>query len=301
MTCVLRINEMSWEREKQRGEATPIAFCSHHCLPKQGGLIGLVEHCYMFEPLTDSELDREAAKRAFAFNVGWPLDPAIFGEYPEEMHKYHGSKLPSFSLEEKNFMKNSTDFIGINHYSAIYTKDCTDSSCSATGNHAIQGFAEKVAERDGVLIGERTGLEYLFVVPRGMEEIVNLIKSRYNNKPMFITENGYSSPDLQENRVSELVNDVKRVEFHTSYLAALAKSMREGADVRGYFVWSLLDSYEWLQGYNVRFGLYYVDRKTLTRIPKLSARWYKNFITNNSVINLQNASKDKRIFRKDVM
>ncbi|MFS7921338.1 putative beta-glucosidase [Helianthus anomalus] len=269
--------------------------------PKQGGLIGLVAHCFMFEPITDSELDHEAAKRAFAFSVGWPLDPAIFGEYPEEMQKYLGSKLPSFSIEEKKFMKNSIDFIGINHYSAIYAKDCTTSSCSATGNRAIQGFVDRVGEHDGVLIGERTGLEYLFVVPRGMGEIVNLIKTRYNNTPMFITENGYSSPNLQEKRVNELVNDVKRVEFHTSYLASLAKSMRDGADVRGYFVWSLMDSYEWLEGYNVRFGLYYVDRQTLTRIPKLSARWYKNFLTNNSVVIDKNASRTKRLFPKDVM
>ncbi|KAL8230187.1 hypothetical protein R6Q59_000460 [Mikania micrantha] len=268
--------------------------------PTQGGLIGLVAHCYMYEPLTDSELDREAAKRAFAFNVGWPLDPSVFGDYPEEMRKYLGNKLPSFSFQEQNFMKNSIDFIGINHYSAIYTKDCTNSSCSAMGNCEIQGFLDKLVERDGVLIGERTGLEYLFVVPRGMEEIVNLIKIRYNNKPMFITENGYSSPNLQEQQVSELVNDVKRIEYHTSYLAYLAKSMRDGADVRGYFVWSFMDGYEWLEGYNVRFGLYYVDRKTLTRVPKLSAKWYKNFLTNNSVLIDQNASSDKRFLQKDV-
>ncbi|KAD4178950.1 hypothetical protein E3N88_27541 [Mikania micrantha] len=268
----------------------------------ESGLIGLVAHCYMYEPLTDSELDREAAKRAFAFNVGWPLDPSVFGDYPEEMRKYLGNKLPSFSFQEQNFMKNSIDFIGINHYSAIYTKDCTNSSCSAMGNCEIQGFLDKLVERDGVLIGERTGLEYLFVVPRGMEEIVNLIKIRYNNKPMFITENGkcYSSPNLQEQQVSELVNDVKRIEYHTSYLAYLAKSMRDGADVRGYFVWSFMDGYEWLEGYNVRFGLYYVDRKTLTRVPKLSAKWYKNFLTNNSVLIDQNASSDKRFLQKDV-
>ncbi|KAK9077507.1 hypothetical protein SSX86_005844 [Deinandra increscens subsp. villosa] len=267
--------------------------------PKQGGLIGLVVHCFMYEPLSDSELDREAAKRAFAFDMGWPLDPVVFGDYPEEMHKYLGSKLPSFSLEEKKFMKNSIDFIGINHYSTLYSKDCTNSSCSTVGNSSIQGFVEKVVERDGVLIGEPTGLDYLFVVPRGMEEIVNLIKLRYNNKPMFITENGYSSPDLKEQRVSKLLNDVKRVEFHESYLASLAKSMRDGADVRGYFVWSLMDSYEWLEGYNVRFGLYYVDRQTLTRVPKLSARWYKKFLTNNSVLIDQNASRKERLFGKD--
>ncbi|KAI3708441.1 hypothetical protein L2E82_37610 [Cichorium intybus] len=264
--------------------------------PKQNGSIGIVAHCDMFEPLTDSELDREAAKRAFAFNAGWVLDPSIFGDYPKEMHEYLGSELPSFSLDEKNFMKNSIDFIGINHYTTTYTKDCMNSGCSTTGGRAIRGFLDTIGERDGVLIGELTGLEGVYVVPRGMEEIVNHIKIRYDNKPMYITENGYSSPDVHEERVNEILNDVKRVEFHSKYLASLAKSIRTGADVRGYFVWSLMDSYEWLVGYNVRYGLHYVERQTLRRIPKLSTRWYKNFLTNDSNI-LRNPQDREDPFR----
>ncbi|KAJ9551913.1 hypothetical protein OSB04_015958 [Centaurea solstitialis] len=217
---------------------------------KQGGLIGITMHSFMFEPLTDSELDHDAAKRAFAFNfsnlphplifappilVGQDnalfvtLSPIsrsltkngnkrerererelytiIFGDYPKEMRKYLGSELPSFSLNERIFI----DFIGINHYSTVYAKDCTSSSCSATADRAIQGFVELVGERDGVLIGEpwdffsffyikkhltllleHTMVDGLYVVPRGMEGIVNHIKIRYNNKPMFITENGMS-------------------------------------------------------------------------------------------------------------
>ncbi|KAJ9560166.1 hypothetical protein OSB04_005326 [Centaurea solstitialis] len=248
-----------------------------------------------------SELDRKAAKRGLAFNIGWSLDPVIFGEYPKEMREYLGTKLPSFSEDEKNFLKNSSDFIGINHYSTTYTKDCTNSSCSPIANRAFRGFLEMVEERDGVPIGEPTKVKGLPVVPRGMGEIVNYIKIRYNNKPMFITENGrslsyqielinhgydidhdlnfgfvvsgYSSPDVPGGGVKELVNDVKRVKFHEAYLASLAKSIREGADVRGYFIWSLMDNYEWLQGYDVKFGLHYVDRHTLTRVPKLSAKW----------------------------
>ncbi|KAJ9551455.1 hypothetical protein OSB04_015500 [Centaurea solstitialis] len=243
--------------------------------PKQGGSIGLVMHCYMFKPLTDSELDRNAAKRAFAFNIGWAFDPS--------------------------FMRNSIDFIGINHYSTTYVKDCTNSSCSPTANRAIEGFIETVRERDGVPIGEPTGNDKLLVVPSGMGEIVNYIKTRYNNKPMFITENGYSSPDVHEERINELLNDVKRVEFHTLYLASLAKSIREGADVRGYFVWSLMDNYEWLQGYGMKFGLHHVDRQTLTRVPKLSAKWYKNFLKNNSDVVGKGASRYRRSFQKVVM
>nr|KAJ0188802.1 hypothetical protein LSAT_V11C900494820 [Lactuca sativa] len=263
-------------------------------IPTQNGLIGLVAHCDMFEPLTNSKLDREAAKRAV-------LDPSIFGDYPEEMCEYLGNQLPVFSLEEKNFMKNSIDFIGINHYTTVYTKDCMDSSCTATGVRAIRGFLDTVGElanNDGFhLFHKKTGLEGIYVVPRGMEEIVDHIKIRYNNKPMFITENGYSSPDVYEEQVNEILNDVKRVDFHSKYIASLIKSIRKGADVRGYFVWSLMDSYEWLVGYNLRYGLYYVDRQTFKRIPKLSARWYKSFLTNNSNI-LIRKPQDRKVYFK---
>ncbi|KAL7601079.1 hypothetical protein Lser_V15G23095 [Lactuca serriola] len=249
---------------------------------KQAGLLGIVVNCHTFIPLTESLLDIEAAKRAFAFEIGWVLDPLIYGEYPLEMFKYIGSDLPSFSIKEKKIVKNSLDFIGINHYSSFYVKDCTNSTCSPIANRPIQGFLDIVVERDGVLIGEPTGMEDTYVVPNGMEKIVNQIKFRYKNKPMFITENGYSSPDLQEKRVNVVLNDVKRVQFHLEYLEFLAKSIRKGAHVRGYFIWSLMDSYEWLTGYNLKFGLYYVDRLTLTRIPKLSARWYKSFLIENT-------------------
>ncbi|KAI3708437.1 hypothetical protein L2E82_37606 [Cichorium intybus] len=256
--------------------------------PKQGGSIGIVVNCMRFVPLTDSELDIEAAKRAFVLQVGWVLDPLIYGDYPAEGLKYLGSEVPRFSMEEKNIIKNSIDFIGINHYTTIYAKDCTNSTCSPTAKRAIQGFVETTPYRDGVLIGECTGIEGFSVVPRGMEEIVNQIKTRYKNKPMFITENGYSSPDVHETRVNVMLNDVKRVKYHSEYLTFLAKSIREGADVRGYFVWSLMDNYEWLSGYGVRFGLYYVDHETQKRIPKLSARWYKNFLVNNTdLINMK--------------
>ncbi|KAL8205506.1 hypothetical protein R6Q57_009057 [Mikania cordata] len=253
---------------------------------KQGGLIGLVAHCFMYEPFTDSNSDREAAERALIFNVGWSFDPPILGDYPQEMREYHGNELPRFSQEEKEFMKKSIDFIGINHYSAIYAKDCTNSSCQESANRIIKGFVEITGERDGVLIGDPTSMPRFFVVPRGMEEIVDYVKTRYNNTPMFVTENGYSSPNVQDADVEDILHDIKRIEFHQTYLASLAASIRNGADVRGYFVWSLMDNYEWTFGYNVRFGLSYVDRKTFDRIPKLSARWYQDFLKNNSLIDV---------------
>ncbi|KAK9269615.1 hypothetical protein L1049_001392 [Liquidambar formosana] len=84
----------------------------------------------------------------------------------------------------------------------------------------------------------------------------------------------------------ELLHDVKRVEYHKGYLASLARAIRNGADVRGYFVWGLMDNFEWLNGYTVRFGLYYVNFQTLQRIPKLSARWYMSFLGQSSYYNM---------------
>ncbi|KAL3820969.1 hypothetical protein ACJIZ3_006874 [Penstemon smallii] len=177
------------------------------------------------------------------------LDPLIFGEYPQEMRKYHGNELSTFSPEEQVMLRDSIDFIGINHYTTLYAKDCIHSTCLCNGfvctgsDHAIQGFVYTTGERDGVPIGEPTGQGY--VVPEG-----------------------YSSP---ENSDDDDQHDVKRIDYHKSYLKYLARAIRNGADVRGYFIWTLMDDFEWIYGYNLRFGLYHVDRRhTLNRTPKLS-------------------------------
>ncbi|KAM0004872.1 putative beta-glucosidase [Helianthus debilis subsp. tardiflorus] len=244
---------------------------------KQGGIVGVVVDCLMYEPLTENDLDQEAANRGLAFYIGWVLDPLIFGDYPSEMRQYLGNQLPRFSSSESNFMKDSIDFIGVNHYTTTYAKDCIHSTCSLTGNRAINGFLDTTRERDGIPIGEPTGIEVMRVVPRGMREMIEYLKKSYDNKPMFVTENGYSEP-LAENENQNVLQDNKRVEYHKMYLSSLAQAISDGADVRGYFVWTLMDDFEWVHGYLPTFGLYYVDRETLNRIPKLSARWYQDFL-----------------------
>ncbi|KAG5546298.1 hypothetical protein RHGRI_018463 [Rhododendron griersonianum] len=192
------------------------------------------------------------------------------------MLHYHGKELRSFSPEEKEYIKGSIDFIGLNHYSTSYAKDCIYSSCPLGADRPIRGFVNTTEYQDGVPIGDPTRVSTFFVVPRGMEEIVNYLKDRYHNKPMYVLENGYSPPN------QEVLNDVKRIEFHKAYLASLARSIRNGANVRGYFIWTLMDDYEWVAGYGLTFGLYYIDRQTLKRSPKQSALWYRSFLTNTS-------------------
>ncbi|XP_058218324.1 beta-glucosidase 18-like [Rhododendron vialii] len=252
-----------------------------HFQPKQRGSIGITGSAFMYEPFTDDDLDREAASRALAFDIAWIFDPLLFGDYPPEMRRYHGNELPSFSTEERNFVKGSIDFIGINHYSTLYAKDCIRSVCDFQGNGHVIGFSSVIGERNGIPIGEPTAMAGFYVVPRGMEEIIDYLKERYPNKPIFVLENGYAElrQDIQE---QDSLVDVKRVEFHKAYLASLARAIRNGANVRGYFIWTLMDDFEWLHGYNLGFGLYYIDRKTLQRMPKLSAKWYTDFLTNST-------------------
>ncbi|KAI9093336.1 hypothetical protein K1719_027350 [Acacia pycnantha] len=259
----------------------------NHFQAKQGGAIGIIANTYMFEPLRDEECDRLAVDRALAFKIAWALDPLVFGDYPIEMRIILGSQLPRFSSNEKSLIKGSLDFIGLNHYTDLYVKDCSSSACSPAGYHAIRGFLETTGFRDGIPIGDFTGMPRFFVVPRGMEKIVDYIKTRYRNMPLFITENGYSAPPKQDAALHDFLQDFDRVRFHNAYLAALLRAIVKGADVRGYFIWSLMDNLEWIDGYGTRFGLYYVDRQTLERIPKFSVKWFSSFL-NFSSLTLEN-------------
>ncbi|KAK6149783.1 hypothetical protein DH2020_017308 [Rehmannia glutinosa] len=214
---------------------------------EQGGSIGIVMNAVWYEPFSNSTEDKLAAERAQSFYLNWFLDPIIFGKYPEEMHRLLGALLPEFSKNDLEIMSNKLDFIGINHYTSFYSKDCIYSHCQsgAPGVSKSEGYSLRTALRDGALIGESVSLG---------------IMNKLNTS------------------VSYFLNDVKRVEYMSSYLDSLAMAIRKGADVRGYFAWSLLDNFEWISGFTIRFGIYLVDFASLKRTPKLSAAWYKEFI-----------------------
>jgi beta-glucosidase len=248
---------------------------------EQRGIIGIVVQTAWFEPISDSIADREAAKRAQSFYSNWILDPIIYGKYPKEMVNILGPALPRFSRKEvENLKKSSLDFIGINHYTSHFIQDCLFSTCNAEDDGAskAQGFALKLDRKDGVSIGELTDVYWQHIHPEGFRKILNYLKNRYRNIPMFITENGFGDLQKPETTVKELLNDTKRIQYMSGYLDALESAMRDGANVKGYFAWSLLDNFEWLYGYKLRFGLFHVDYATLKRIPKQSASWYKKFI-----------------------
>ncbi|KAF8410702.1 hypothetical protein HHK36_003236 [Tetracentron sinense] len=254
---------------------------------QQGGSIGIVMNAIWFEPISNSSADKLAAERAQSFFLNWFLDPIIYGKYPVEMHKILGPILPVFSKNDQKKLQKGLDFIGINHYTSLYVKDCTFSTCEpGMGGSKTEGFGLRTGQKDGILIGESTAMEWFYVYPQGMEKIVTYLKDRYNNIPMFITENGYGEENNPSSTIRDFLYDVKRVNFTSGYLDALATAMRKGAEVRGYFAWSLLDNFEWTYGYTKRFGLYHIDYATQKRSPKLSATWYKQFIAKHKAVKI---------------
>lgn len=245
---------------------------------KQGGQIGITVSARWYEPFRNTTVDLLAVQRAISFNAPWFLDPIILGDYPPEMRQMLGANLPNFTSKEKRKLQaTKLDFIGLNHYTTVYLKDCIFSPCAVD---PIDGDARVVslAERDGVLIGEPTGTPYFYDVPHGMEKVVMHYKQRYNNTPTYITENGYAQASNHSMAANDFINDAGRIHYIRGYLTFLASAIRKGADIRGYFVWSLLDDFEWTSGYTQRYGLYHVDFKTQKRTPKLSAGWYRKFL-----------------------
>ncbi|KAK4347024.1 hypothetical protein RND71_033363 [Anisodus tanguticus] len=232
---------------------------------RQGGMIGISLDTQWYEPFSNSSEDIAATEIARSFYVNWFLDPIILGRYPKEMVQILGSNLPDFSKNDSSKLSYGLDFIGINYYTAKYIKDCLYSACEH-GNTWSEGSYFVTTEKDGVYIGQpmhfdRLGCKY------ATTEIVGNVAG--------LAENDNLNPSI-----TDTLNDIHRVNFMHSYLNSLANAIREGADVRGYFVWSLLDNFEWLEGYSLRFGLHYVNYTNLERTPKLSATRYKQLMYN---------------------
>ncbi|KAF8093242.1 hypothetical protein N665_0386s0006 [Sinapis alba] len=247
---------------------------------EQNGSIGIVVQTSWFEPVSDSTVDKAAAERAQSFYSNWILDPIMYGAYPKEMVNILGPALPRFLTNEVNILKNSkVDFMGINHYTSYFIRDCLVSACNTgSGAFKAEGFALKLDRIGNVTIGELTDVKWQHIDPEGFRKMLDYLKNRYPEMPIFITENGFGDLQKPETTVKELLHDTKRIQYMSGYLEALQAAMRDGVDVKGYFAWSLLDNFEWLDGYKVRFGLFHVDHTTLKRTPKQSASWYKRFI-----------------------
>ncbi|XP_020114256.1 beta-glucosidase 12-like [Ananas comosus] len=166
----------------------------------------------------------------------------------------------------------------INYYGRFYAFELPEHQyCPSLSNDSRVGIT---GVRDGRRIGRQVDSAQFFIYPLGIQRLLNYTKVKYNNPPIYITENGVFKPNNNSETIEEALKDHFRIAYHQEHLAKLHSAIKKGVDVRGYFVWSFLDDFEWGGGYTVRYGLNYVDFKngTLKRYPKNSARWYRHFL-----------------------
>nr|CAB3484842.1 unnamed protein product [Digitaria exilis]CAB3487367.1 unnamed protein product [Digitaria exilis] len=206
------------------------------------------------------------------------MDPLIGGDYPLSMKGLVGNRLPRFTKEQSEMIKGAFDFIGLNYYTTYYAASLPPSN-GLNISYNTDSRANLSGVRNGVPIGPQGASPFIYIYPRGLHEILLYIKENYGNPAIYITENGIDEANNMSLPLHEALKDDTRVEYHSKHLLALLSAIRDGANVKGYFAWSLLDNFEWVYGYTVRFGLNFVDYKDgLKRYPKKSAHWFKDFL-----------------------
>ena len=221
-----------------------------------GAKLGIVLNQWTADPATDSAADRALAELEYSRSVQWFMDPIFKGRYPELALRAHGADAPQVQDGDFAIIAQPLDFLGVNYYFRAF--------CSAEtpprAPEATLGFTDMGWE----------------IYPQGLTELLLKLQAEYALPPIYITENGMANADtLADGQVA----DGARIDFVERHLAALAAAMAQGVDVRGYFLWSLLDNFEWDSGYAKRFGIVHVDYQTQQRTLKQSAHWYRNFIT----------------------
>lgn len=257
---------------------------------RQGGQIGIVLNHDWAEPLTASKSDQAAATRRNEFAIAWFADPLVFGHYPQSMTSLVGDRLPQFTPAQRKRLTGSFDFLGINHYSTKYYTAAKEDKVGGVGGGAgsngwgdDQMTVETKYSQYGLLIGPQAASSWLNVVPWGFYKMLKWNNQRYTvdgNKPViYVTENGCDVPNESSMPMAQALHDSFRIDYYRQYLASLDRAIKEGVDVRGYFAWSLLDNFEWADGYDYRFGLHYVDYNDSSRrrYPKDSAKFFAQY------------------------
>jgi beta-glucosidase len=216
-------------------------------------------------PATEAKEDIEAArlgmfatsKKEFIWSNSWWMDPVFLGSYPDDGLKVLAGHLPLIKTHDLKTINQPLDFFGINIY---------------------QGTTVRAGEVVEPILGyPRTAMNWP-VTPEALHWGPRFLYEKYK-KPIIITENGLSNQDWLS--LDGAVHDQQRIDFMHRYLLALEKAIENGADIQGYFYWSLMDNFEWTHGYNERFGLIHVDFQSQKRTIKDSGYWYQKVIASN--------------------
>jgi beta-glucosidase len=227
------------------------------------GEIGITLDLTVAIPATDSEADREAARRLDGHHNRWFLDPIFHASYPEDMVAFYEGRFGSLDAildGDLETIAQPLDFLGINFYRPNWAA-------------AVDDGGLDVADTPPELA--RTSMGWP-IAPEYLTDLLFRVRSDYGEIPLLITENGAAFDDVLDG--GGVVEDPPRVAYLREHIAAVQRAKAEGVDVRGYYVWSLLDNFEWEYGYEKRFGIVFVDFPTQRRIPKRSALWYRDLI-----------------------
>jgi beta-glucosidase len=238
---------------------------SHHCLLSHGLAVqamrnvkpkldvGIVLNLSPVYAASESPADKQLAAREDGLLVRWYMDSLLRGAYPDDVLEFLGGDAPRIEAGDAACIAQPLDFLGVNYYHPIISTPTRPFSPT----------------RAGVQVTDM-GWE---VAPMSFTELLLRLERDYELPPLYITENGAAYRDTL---VEGGVKDEERRAYIESHVRAVADAIEAGVDVRGYFVWSLLDNFEWAAGYAKRFGIYYVDYQTQTRTLKRSGFWFKN-------------------------
>jgi beta-glucosidase len=234
-----------------------------------GAVIGTAYSMSACEPARDTEADRAAAETWHAYTNLWFLEPALRGRYPDAFAG--GPPFQRMGVRDGDLalVRAPLDFLGIN----LYTRQLVEYRPSDS-----LGLCARAVGPIGGKQGPRTDFGWE-VWPDALHDVLVRITREYDRPAIEVTENGCSYRDAPDG--SGAIRDARRIDFYRGYLGAVARAIEHGADVRGYHAWSLLDNFEWAEGYEQRFGLIWVDFATGDRTAKDSAHWYGRVAAEN--------------------
>ena len=252
---------------------------SHHSLLAHGaavrafrqaghaGQIGITLDLTVAIPATGSGADREAAERLDGHHNRWFLDPVFRASYPEDMIAFYERRfgpLDAIRPGDLETIAQPLDFLGVNFYRPNWAS-------------AVDDGGLDVGDDPPEL--ERTSMDWP-IAPEYLTDLLVRVRRDYGEIPLLITENGAAFDDRLNG--ADMVEDERRIAYLRGHIEAVERARAHGVAVRGYYVWSLLDNFEWEYGYEKRFGIVFVDFPTQRRIPKQSALWYRDLIASSN-------------------
>jgi len=236
---------------------------------RAGTRVGPAENIVVCIPAIETPANIRAAEIATReLNAGY-LTVMLEGKYTDGFLAYAGSNAPKYTADDLRIISSPVDFVGLN----VYTPDHYVVAADNPAGFALVPFPAAFPKMDSTWL--KIGPEAMYWAPRHVAKL-------WGVKSIYITENGTSAAD--QPAPDGKVYDVDRIMYLRNYLTHLNRATSEGVPVQGYFVWSLMDNFEWSDGYEKRFGLYHVDFKTQRRTPKLSASFYREVTARNAVM-----------------